>query len=121
MKFVLAALLGITFAQSTAFAQFTCVEDVECQQNKIEAMGLSELKILKDEVRALRSIFLKGATEASEDGPYQGFAKGVNAMDEYLARLDGIEKSPTIENLEELSRIRQDVNSIRQAHSNSMN
>jgi hypothetical protein len=121
MKFVLAALLGITFAQSTAFAQFTCAEDVECQQSKIEAMAMSDLKTLKDEVRALRSAFLKGATEASEDGPYQGFAKGVNAMDEYLARLDSIEKAPTIENLDELSRIRQDVASIRRAYQDSAN
>ncbi|MES2962432.1 MAG: hypothetical protein V4760_00985 [Bdellovibrionota bacterium] len=120
MKLVVAALLGLTFAHSTAFAQFTCSEDPECQQGKIEAMSLSTLKTVKEEARSLRLVFLKGATESSEDGEYRGYARGLNAMDEYLARLSAIEKAPTAANLDEVFKIRDEVASVRRAYTESL-
>lgn len=125
MKFALVAVVGVVAFQTSAFAQeYTCSQDPECQQTKIEAMAMPQksvdLKSLKADVQMMRALFMKGAMDASEGHEYGGFAKGVGAMDEYLARIDAIEKDPaTLSSAsaqDELAIIVRDMKNIREAY-----
>lgn len=128
MKFAL-KIASLSLLASMAFGgsaqaqqEWTCSQDVECQQSKIEAMSQQpqiDIKGLKADVLAMRTLFMQRLMEATEGGEYGGYARGVTAMDDYLARLDAAQKDQAAVSRDELKMIGDDMRNIRAAYFNS--
>ena len=115
MKMSAVAALVI-FANQSSFAQ-SCVEDVECQQNKIEAMADSHMGDVMADIESLGNFLSKKITNAQDAGEYVPSAKTFIRIDELEVEARSLTRSSNSSGLSirgrTLSEIKEEVSLIK--------